>query len=62
MDLLGESVGAASGCILSEITEMGGSGGMIVIDHRGTVAMPYSTPGMYRASIDARGTIVVGCL
>ncbi len=62
MDLLGESPGAASGSILSEITEMGGSGGMIVIDHRGTVAMPYSTQGMYRASIDARGTIVVGCL
>lgn len=62
MDLLGESPGAASGSILSEITEMGGSGGMIVIDHRGTVAMPYSTPGMYRASIDARGTTVVGCL
>lgn len=62
MELLGESAGAASGSILSEITELGGSGGMIVIDQRGTVSMPYSTSGMYRASIDAAGRVVVGCL
>lgn len=62
MELLGESVGTASGSILSEITDMGGSGGMIVIDQRGTVAMPYSTSGMYRASVDAAGRVVVGCL
>lgn len=62
MELLGESVGSASGSILSEITALGGSGGMIVIDQRGTVSMPYSTPGMYRASVDARGTVFVGCL
>ncbi|MBP7093867.1 MAG: isoaspartyl peptidase/L-asparaginase [Candidatus Kapabacteria bacterium] len=62
MDLLGESAGAASGSILSEITELGGSGGMIVIDQRGTVSMPFSTSGMYRASVDAAGRVVVGCL
>ncbi|MBK6419850.1 MAG: isoaspartyl peptidase/L-asparaginase [Ignavibacteria bacterium] len=62
MDLLGESAGAASGSILSEITELGGSGGMIVIDQRGTVSMPFSTSGMYRASVDATGRVVVGCL
>ncbi len=61
MELLGETPGAAAGSILSEIVDLGGSGGMIVLDHRGSVVMPYSTSGMYRACIDARGTRIVGC-
>lgn len=62
VELLGEHISTASGTILTEIVRLGGSGGMIAVDHRGTVAMPYSTSGMYRASIDGVGHLVVGCL
>lgn len=62
VELLGEHISTAAGTILTEIVNLGGSGGMIALDHRGTVAMPFSTSGMYRASIDGSGTVVVGCL
>ena len=62
VELLGEHISTAAGTILTEIVNLGGSGGMIAVDHRGTVAMPFSTSGMYRASIDGSGNVVVGCL
>ena len=60
MDLIGESVGAATGYILHRITDLGGGGGMIAIGPRGEIAMPFSTEGMYRASIDAWGKRTIG--
>lgn len=36
-----------------------GSGGVIAIDSKGNIAMPFNTPGMYRASIDTNGKISV---
>lgn len=62
MELLGEHVGAATGEVLSRVVDIGGSGGIIAIDTRGNVSMPYSTEGMYRASADASGAITVGTL
>jgi len=55
MDLLGESVGAATGVVMHKIAQLGGTGGMIAIGQRGEVAMPFNTSGMYRAAIDAWG-------
>ncbi len=60
VELLGEQVGAAAGAVLSRIQLLGGSGGIIAIGPRGEVAMPYNTQGMYRAAIDAWGSITVG--
>ncbi|MEM7054951.1 MAG: isoaspartyl peptidase/L-asparaginase, partial [Pseudomonadota bacterium] len=37
----------------------GGSGGVITIDREGRVAMPFNTPGMYRAAIDVDGNLEV---
>jgi beta-aspartyl-peptidase (threonine type) len=37
----------------------GGTGGVIAIDRRGNIAMPFNTSGMYRASIDADGKLTV---
>lgn len=62
VELLGESVGAATGYALSEVAAIGGSGGIIAIGPRGEVAMPYNTPGMYRACIDSAGRRVVSVL
>lgn len=62
VELLGEHISTAAGTILTDIVNLGGSGGMIALDHRGTVAMPFSTSGMYRAAVDGSGRVTVGCL
>ena len=35
--------------------EIGGDGGLIAVDARGNIAMPFNTEGMYRASLDSKG-------
>ncbi len=50
---------AAKHVILDRLPQMGGSGGLIALDRGGNVAMPFSTPGMYRGYIKADGTTVV---
>lgn len=62
VELLGETIGAAAGYVLTQIEELGGSGGIIAIGPRGEVAMPFNTSGMYRAGIDAWGKRTVGVL
>ncbi len=62
VEYLGENISTAAGIILTEIVRLGGSGGMIAVDYKGTVTMPYSTSGMYRAAVDASGKVTVGCL
>jgi beta-aspartyl-peptidase (threonine type) len=32
---------------------MGGEGGLIAVDHRGNVALPFNSEGMYRAWINS---------
>ena len=50
---------AADAVVHDMLPEMGGSGGVISLDAEGTVAMPFNTSGMYRASVDADGNRVV---
>ena len=33
---------------LDELGAFGGTGGFIAVDHRGEIALPFNTPGMYR--------------
>ena len=52
----GESVeAAASGVIHGALEETGGTGGVIVLDPDGRVAMPFNTQGMYRGVMRAAG-------
>lgn len=37
------------------IKKIGGDGGLIAIDQKGNIAMPFNTEGMYRASINTKG-------
>lgn len=54
--LLGESVqDAADEVIQQELTGLGGTGGVIVLDADGEIAFSFNTPGMYRGSISADG-------
>jgi beta-aspartyl-peptidase (threonine type) len=54
-----EALGKAAAAALANVARLGGDGGLIAVDRRGTVAMPFNSEGMYRASIDRRGKIRV---
>lgn len=42
--------------IMKKLTEMGGTGGAIILDKHGNLAMPFNTEGMYRAYIRRDGS------
>ncbi|TKB46795.1 isoaspartyl peptidase/L-asparaginase [Ferrimonas sediminicola] len=50
---------AASEVIHRVLLPAGGTGGVVVVDPKGAIAMPYNTGGMYRASIDRDGKLSV---
>lgn len=61
MQYLGEGLVAAADAALAEVGAMGGAGGLIAVDRSGHVALPFNSPGMYRAWLDpASGRVVVG--
>lgn len=41
--------------IMKKLTALGGTGGAIILDGKGNIAMPFNTEGMYRAYIKADG-------
>jgi beta-aspartyl-peptidase (threonine type) len=53
------SVDEAATEVIEKQTEMGGKGGLIALDSKGNVAMPFNTAGMYRGYITESGKIVV---
>jgi beta-aspartyl-peptidase (threonine type) len=56
----GASLAQAADVVVNGIlVEAGGSGGIIAMDPAGNIAMPFNTPGMYRASIDVQGNVTV---
>ena len=50
---------AADTVVNGVLVKAGGSGGIIAMDPAGHIAMPFNTPGMYRASIDVNGKVTV---
>ena len=46
---------AADEVILKRVPALGGDGGVIAIDAKGNLRLPFNTSGMYRGSIDAHG-------
>jgi len=48
---------AAKEVIQKKLTELGGTGGIVAIDKKGNIAMEFNTPGMYRAHMDADGSL-----
>jgi L-asparaginase / beta-aspartyl-peptidase len=51
----GDSLAAAAGAALRSVAKLGGDGGLVALDRRGNVAMPFNSEGMYRACVDRRG-------
>jgi beta-aspartyl-peptidase (threonine type) len=50
---------AAEEMILKKVPQLGGDGGLIGIDKRGNITMPFNTAGMYRGYIKTDGKAVV---
>lgn len=48
---------AAKEVIQKKLTKLGGTGGIVAIDNKGNIAMEFNTAGMYRAHMNAEGTL-----
>lgn len=57
MAYAGASLHEACAAVLAEVARLGGSGGLIAIDRDGQVALPFISPGMYRAWVAADGVV-----
>ena len=51
---------AAEEVIQKKLTNLGGTGGIVAIDHEGNVTMEFNTAGMYRATMNANGELTIG--
>ena len=48
---------AANTVVMEIVPKLGGDGGVIAIDDKGDIAMPYNTEGMFRGTIDKDGHV-----
>lgn len=46
--------------IQDKLVKLGGTGGIVALDHYGNVSMEFNTPGMYRAMMNDKDELVVG--
>jgi len=58
MEYRRKTVEEASIAVIDKIGKLGGTGGMIVIDKNGKIALPFNTSGMYRGYVDPNGKFV----
>jgi beta-aspartyl-peptidase (threonine type) len=59
MEYRGLSLKAAAQIVLDKVAKLGGTGGLIAIDHQGNVSLPFNAAGMYRGYVDSNGKFVV---
>lgn len=50
---------AADAVVMKKLVERGGSGGIIALDKKGNIAMPFNSEGMYRGCITTDGKVIV---
>jgi beta-aspartyl-peptidase (threonine type) len=50
-----EPLARAAAAALDKVRLLKGDGGLIALDRRGNIAMPFNSEGMYRAAINGRG-------
>ena len=55
MEYKGKSVADAASEVIELLRSVGGDGGVIAMDARGNIAMPFNTEGMYRGYIKSDG-------
>ena len=49
----------AAQIVLDKVAKLGGAGGVIAIDAKGNIALPFNTSGMYRGHVDLDGKFAV---
>ena len=55
-----DTLAQSADAVINEVlVEAGGDGGVIALDAEGNIAMPFNTPGMYRAAIDPDGNVTI---
>jgi len=60
MEYKGISLSEAADLVVKkELVEFGGEGGLIAVDRKGTIAMPFNSQGMYRGYVREDGTTFV---
>lgn len=59
MEYRGLSLQEAAQTVLDKVAKLGGTGGLIGIDTKGGITLPFNTSGMYRGHVDAAGKFVV---
>ncbi|HEX4696717.1 MAG TPA: isoaspartyl peptidase/L-asparaginase [Candidatus Udaeobacter sp.] len=59
MECRGMSLKDAAQATLDNVAKLGGTGGLIAIDHDGNITLPFNTSGMYRGYVDRDGKFVV---
>ena len=55
----GETLARAAARALVQVARLGGAGGLVAVDRRGNLALPFNSQGMYRAAIDRTGRLRV---
>ena len=53
----GQLLDQAASAVVNELGALGGSGGVIAVDHTGALALPFNTEGMYRGYVREGGKI-----
>lgn len=51
---------AAKEVIQNKVPELGGDGGIVAVDANGNMVAEFNTAGMYRASMNDKGELVIG--
>jgi len=59
MQYLNEPLTKAAGAALRKISRLGGDGGLVAVDRRGNIAMPFNSQAMFRACVGADGRRLV---
>src|SRR5207244_10195845 len=59
MEYRGMSLKEAAQAALDKVAKLGGTGGLIAIDHEGNMTLPFNTAGMYRGYVDTNGKFVI---
>ena len=59
MEYEGLPVAEAAQRALDAAAKLGGTGGLIALDRKGNVAMPFNTSGMYRGRVGSDGKVTV---
>ena len=60
MRYLGEPLAKAARAAMKKLAALKADGGLIAVDRRGNIVMPFNSGGMYRAAIDRKGQRIIG--